>query len=175
MRYPYPFDPDKALHAIVYVAARVQDPTFHSVSKVLYFADRAHLGEYGRFILGDSYVAMRHGPVPSHVYNLMKGVRGDGWVPAELKPETFFGVEDSYRINPRREADVDIFSDSEIECLDTSIRKYGQLSFGSLTKLSHDDAWHSADENDIIDVQNIVQTLPDSDALLEHLSDPHPD
>ncbi len=175
MRYPYPFDPVKALHAIVYVADRVQNPTLHSISKVLYFADRVHLGKYGRFILGDSYVAMRNGPVPSHVYDYMKDVRDDRSARSDVDPSEFFSVVGRFRVQSVRKADTGFFSDSEISCLDDSILSYGSLSFAELTDLSHDKAWRSADENDFIDVEKIVVTLPDSDALLEHLNNPCPD
>jgi uncharacterized phage-associated protein len=43
----------------------------------MYFADRKHLEKYGRFICGDSYVAMKHGPVPSEIYDILKAVISD--------------------------------------------------------------------------------------------------
>jgi hypothetical protein len=49
------------------------------------------------------------------------------------------------------------------------------MSFGQLTSLSHDKAWDSADENEFIEVEQIVATLPDSEVLLDHLANPHPD
>jgi hypothetical protein len=57
------FDAHKALEVILYVAGSV--PDMYRALKVLYFADREHLGRYGRLICGDTYVAMRLGPVPS--------------------------------------------------------------------------------------------------------------
>jgi uncharacterized phage-associated protein len=41
--------------------------------KLLYIADRELLAEIGRTITGDRAVAMRHGPVLSQVYDLIKG------------------------------------------------------------------------------------------------------
>jgi len=41
--------------------------------KLLYIADRELLAETGRTITGDRAVAMEHGPVLSHVYDLIKG------------------------------------------------------------------------------------------------------
>ena len=66
------FDRDKALEAILYIANSLHNPTFHSISKMLYLSDKLHLQDYGRLICGDSYVAMEYGPVPSAIYNMMK-------------------------------------------------------------------------------------------------------
>jgi uncharacterized phage-associated protein len=75
MDTPFTYDPKAALSAVLYVASRIPDPTFHKVATVLYFADRKHLERYGRLIFGDSYVATKHGPVPSGVYDLLKSAR----------------------------------------------------------------------------------------------------
>ena len=44
---------------------------FH-VSKVLYYADKEHLNLYGRPVVGDTYIRMEFGPVPSKTYDLIK-------------------------------------------------------------------------------------------------------
>jgi ABC-type branched-subunit amino acid transport system ATPase component len=47
------FDTEKAMEAILYIAKRVKIPTFHTISKIFYFADQIHILKYGRFITGD--------------------------------------------------------------------------------------------------------------------------
>lgn len=176
-RIKFHFDPEKAVEVILYVASRVHDPGFHRVSKILYFADRDHLAMYGRFICGDSYVAMKNGPVPSGTYDILKHVRGDELpFPCAIPhAKDSFRVDNSKLIIPYRNANQDLLSESEQECLDTAISKFGDMSFGKLTDISHDKAWESADENDIIEVEQIAATLPGSVALLSHLANPHPD
>lgn len=175
-RIRFKFDAEKAVEAILYVANRVGDPGFHRISKLLYFADREHLAKYGRFICGDSYVAMKHGPVPSGTYDILKYVRGDGLsCPVPHASESFRVDDPPWRVVYFRDADMDSLSESERECLDSAIAKYGNMSFGQLTTVSHDKAWESADENEFILVEQIVATLPDADELLRHLSNPHPD
>ncbi len=171
----FKFDPDKAVEIILYIANRVGDPGFHRLSKILYFADRDHLAKYGRFICGDNYVAMKLGPVPSGFYDILKHVRGDD-LPCPVPHATeSFRVEGDKYVVTYKDADLDLLSESERECLDEAIAKYGQMPFGVLTDASHDAAWDSADANDFIDVEQIAATLPDSEALLAHLRDPHPD
>src|SRR5258708_8229191 len=83
---PIRFDPERALELVLYVANQLRYPTLHSVSKVVYFADREHLSRYGSLLSGDNYVAMRHGPVPSSIYNLLKAAAGrhEPLIPADF-------------------------------------------------------------------------------------------
>ena len=41
------FDKSKALNALLYVANRVKRKDFHKIFKIVYFADRQHLAEWG--------------------------------------------------------------------------------------------------------------------------------
>src|SRR3989337_1524135 len=125
-RIKFHFDPDKAVEIILYVAGRVPDPGFHRVSKILYFADREHLATYGRFICGDSYVAMKHGPVPSGTYDVLKFVRGDDGLTCVVPhAQESFRVDDRKLVIPFKNANLDALSESERECLDPAIAKYG--------------------------------------------------
>lgn len=56
--YPYPFDREKALECVLYLASRIAEPGLHNISKLLYFADKRHLDMHGRLLYGDEYVAM---------------------------------------------------------------------------------------------------------------------
>lgn len=169
----FKFDEDVALQTILYIANRVKNPTFHKISKIIYFADRFHLEKYGRFICGDSYVAMKHGPVPSRIYDILKDIRANIDLPIVKKAKDLLKIE-NYDVKPLEDADLDYFSDSDIVCLDKSIEQYGDKTFSQLTNLSHDEAWHSAGENDFIEIQDIVKTFKNPETLLEHLRDPHP-
>lgn len=168
----FEFDPRKALEVILYISNKLESPDFHKISKILYFSDKNHLERYGRLVCGDSYVAMKHGPVPSGVYDILKTVRGDGlWscVAREKLDMDSFSVHDRKTVVPLRRANTDLLSESDIECLDEAINEYGLLEFSELTEASHDFAWKSVDQNDVIDIEAIVATLSNSSDLLEHL------
>lgn len=163
------FNAEKAVEVLLYVCQRVQD--LYTALKVVYFADKEHLSRYGRLICGDSYVAMQHGPVPSGLYDLVKNVRGDGHCFAWLPLSDAFAIEDRLII-PKRSPDLDMLSESDIECLDEALARYGSLSFDKLKGLSHRDrAFLAADRNDFMSLESIVMSLPDGELLLEHLSD----
>jgi hypothetical protein len=60
---------------------------------------------------------------------------------------------------------------SDIEVLDRAIADYGKMSFDQLQQISHDQAWDSADINDVISLEAIAQTLPSALDLIQQLRD----
>lgn len=172
---PIRFDPKRAIELVLYVANKLRYPTFHSVSKILYFADREHLSRYGNLLSGDSYVAMKHGPVPSEIYNLLKAAAGrrESWISPRYYEvaKDAIKVDAPYRLRALRAANTELLSASQRECLDTSLRDNGTLSFARLTAKSHDVAWKSADENEIIDVRAIAKTLRNAKDVLAYLNE----
>ncbi len=165
------FDRDKALEAILYVAGHLKTASLHSVSKILYLVDKRHLRYLGRLICGDHYVAMEYGPVPSAIYNMMKVADNretiDPDVDAIIKES--LRVQSGRYLKPKRKANTEVLAASEIECLNQTIKKYGQKTFGQLTDVTHDAAWKSVDQNQSISVELIARTLPNSSDLVAYL------
>jgi len=153
---------EKSIEVILYIATRVKNPTLHTIFKIMYFADKLHISKYGRFITGDSYIAMEYGPVPGAAYDITKEPPPD-----DIKVS-------GYHLVPLRSAKEDEFSESDLECLNQAISEHGNKSFGQLTDESHDEAWHIAPENGVMTVESIVMMLPDSDDLLAFLKNQHP-
>lgn len=151
------FDFDRALNALLYVANRVKRRDIHKVFKILYFADMYHLLKYGRAITGDRYIAMKYGPVPSSIYDMVKIVRGDSWyVDDDLK--AFFSVKGQL-LNPLRDADFDYLSESDIAELNRAIQAYKDVDFDEMTRISHGSAWQKTwdSPSDEISVEDILR------------------
>jgi len=160
------FDRTKAIETILFIAERVENPTFHTISKMLYFADKIHLEEYGRLICDDRYIAMEYGPVPSSVYDIMKS--NDA-----IFNDAF--VTDGFVVQPRRKSDLDEFSQSDIKCMEQAIQEYSSYSFGELTDISHQDsAWKNAPRDREMTLESIAKMIDESGDLLEYLQDKHP-
>lgn len=157
---------EKVLETLLYIAARVKNPTFHTIFKIMYFADKRHLSQYGRFISGDSYIAMEYGPVPSAAYDMVKDAR-------EFAVRDGFMVN-GYHIEAQRDANHEVLSESDTECLDWAITEYSPKTFGQLTDASHDLAWRQTPENAEMTVESIAATLEDAEALLIFLQNQHP-
>ncbi len=177
MAYPFRFDRKTTIEALLYIAQRQEEPTLHSVYKVLYFAEKKHLEEYGRLITGDEYIAMKSGPVPSHAYEWATilrdrdshGLTGPGGELSEA-----FDVVDRIRFISKRPPRLDIFSQSEVECLDYALRLCRGKDFDELSDMSHDESWRAADSDDSISIEALTLGLRDRDELLEHIRNPHP-
>lgn len=160
------FDYDRALNAFLYVANRVSRPDTHKIFKVLYFADMAHLCKYGRAITGDRYIAMKFGPVPSCVYDMVKCVKGTGlYDNPTLK--AFFGME-GYMVEPLRDADIDYLSATDVEALEESIAKYDDYDFQAMTERSHGKAWSKAWESPTSEI-SVADMLEESGADKEYI------
>lgn len=144
------FDEEKAVSVVLFILKNVKKIGKHSLAKVLYFADQKHLVRYGRPILGDSYIKMPYGPVPSAIYD---GVKKNG----------LYGIlEDSIEVKgidiyPTAEPDMDELSESDIECLGESIDENYHLNFGDLKDKSHQLAWNSAQSGSSLTIQNIAK------------------
>ena len=137
------FDKVKALNALLFVANRVRRKDFHKIFKIIYFADRQHLADWGRPITGDTYIAMEAGPVPSRMYDMMKIVRGDSYLPDTEGLGHYFKVENWMYVHPLQDAELSQLSSNEQEILSEAIRKYADLSYDELKEKSHDVAWRS--------------------------------
>lgn len=169
-RWPFTFDSDKAVEAVLFVANRQSRPTLHSVSKILYHADKMHLSRYGRPISGDWYAAMKDGPVPSATYDMFKTLRGDSRLPLPPRADGALTVEGRYCVTPLREADELVLSGSERECLAESVKLHGEKSYTQRVTESHGPAWQAADENGMIQLENLLLEIENRDELREHLA-----
>ncbi|MDD9814625.1 MAG: Panacea domain-containing protein [Gammaproteobacteria bacterium] len=179
IKYPFPFEPGKAVECVLYLAARLPRPGLHNIAKIFYFADKRHLREYGRLICGDSYVAMKYGPVPSAIYGMLKAVRDDArdqWTPRRDIVELARGAlaVSGHRVKPLRAANLMELSDSDSECLDWAIKKYGGYLFPQLTHASHDRAWKNTPQNTAISLETMTTGYKGRGMLLNYLRNPAP-
>lgn len=151
------FDKTKTLNALLYVANRVQRKDFHKIFKIIYFADRQHLNDWGKPITGDTYIAMEAGPVPSRMYDMLKIVRGDSYLPDTEGLSNYFKVENWMYVAPLQDADLHKLSRNEQEALDDSIEKYASLSYDEIKEKSHDVAWRSTAKDFSIKWEDIAR------------------
>ena len=151
------FDKVKTLNALLYVSNRVQRKDFHKIFKIIYFADRQHLADWGRPITGDTYIAMDAGPVPSRLSDMLKIVRGDSYLSDTEGLDKYFQVENWMYVKPLQDADLDRLSPNEQEALSDAIAKYAALSYDEIKEKSHDVAWRSTARDFAINWDSIAR------------------
>jgi uncharacterized phage-associated protein len=168
---PFAFDKRKAEETVIYVALKAPIPDRFHICKIIYFADKYHLQHYGRFIFGDRYIAMKNGPVPSGAYDVIKAA--DETLPQKLATNDFDVIA-------LRDPDLSLFSESDLEALDTAIAEYGKMSFNRLSLLSHDEAWKATTQDGElvrlggripIEFIKITGMMPNPDALLDYIKE----
>jgi hypothetical protein len=181
VKTPLQFDSDKAINAILFVAKRLggNAADLYCALKTAYFADRIHLSRYGRFIFGDTYRRIEYGPVPRNLFAMIGHLRkGKGWASGKPKAEGFLkvgGTKKKPTIIALVEPDLDWFSESDLECLNEAIEECRLLTFDQLKEKGHDDpACQGTPLNQVMTIERIASTLPDSGAVLQYLHDQCP-
>lgn len=119
--------------------------------KVMYFAQEEHLALYGVPIMYDTFVARKHGPVPSLTYKVLRVAEGKTKdVTDDLKAfasDLKLGQSDGHQVvslTSDVRADMDELSRSNIRILDKWIAHCKKIESFDLSELSHDKAWLKA-------------------------------
>lgn len=166
------FAPRKALAAIGWMLEKAapQPLDLHTILKTCYFADRAHLNAHGRPIFGARYRAMRYGPVPVEIYEMLKGE--PLWL-AETGADRFPWELRGYRVARagNTEPDLRVLSASDLDELQKAFDFCRGMTFDERTAASHGPDWQKAElgwmrYEDMIDEDN-----PRRAQILEDLED----
>jgi uncharacterized phage-associated protein len=161
------------INTLLYILQRLGGTgDFHKVFKILYFADEKHLARYGTAINPDKYEVKQYGPVPSMAYEILKSLRGDGFM-VELKHEftPYFELTNNHTVKAIAEPDMDYLSESEVQCIDESIEENQNLGFKGRTDKSHDTAYQNADEDGYISFIEMAKVGGANDAMIDYIID----
>lgn len=120
--------------------------------KVMYFAQQDQLKKYGLPIVYETFVARKHGPVPTLTYKVLRGIERKAEV---LSPElkdfanslSVSYAEDGHQIvsaNKDAVCDMEELSVADVRMLDKWIEKCKKSNSFDLSELSHDKAWKRA-------------------------------
>ncbi len=106
--------------------------------KLIFFADRFHLRQYGRPITNDEYFAMKLGPVPSGCKDLAE--LSDFLGPQERSYAAQFLLRVSqYDFASAAEVDKVVFSQTDMEALEFAWQHFGQCEpFELANDISHE-------------------------------------
>lgn len=150
------FAPEKLVQSLVFFAQRgVRDLDKMKAAKLLFHADKYHLLKYGRPVIGDQYACMEYGPVPSASLTVMNDVIAHDAhfqpLAKELFDEYLTVERPMFRKYPvfraRKEPDLDVFSDSDVEALAYAQKNFGAIPAWKLSEQSHDEpSWKLANE-----------------------------
>ena len=129
------FNERKATQAAAYLLKRRGGQmSYLKLIKLLYLADRAALARWGRPITTDRYFSMNHGPVLSHVLDLVT----DGDAPGEeVVWDKAVSAPANYEVQLKADPGDDELSEAELAVLDEVWRQYGCMGRWDLVELAH--------------------------------------
>jgi hypothetical protein len=165
------FNAAKAYQGILWMLLRAAGRRLdlHAVLKACYFADKSHLNEYNRPIFGALYRAMKYGPVPIEIYEILKGeplwlseigidevpweVRGGGIVlPVAVPPTPNLGV----------------FSESDLHHLEEGFERASRMTFNQRTRETHGEDWRRANLG-MMDYADMLEEGPGRTERIEEM------
>lgn len=171
------FDSKKLTELVLYILEKTGGVDFYHAFKILYFAEMKHLAKWGSGIVPDEFCALKYGPVPTRLYDAVKELgRPRMTLSEDLAEVVQFAGEDAPNVLlPKRAADMQYLSASEIEALDQAIEENKSLTFGQLMRKSHDEAWEEANRRvngtNIISPITMAKVLNADDAMLEYIEE----
>jgi uncharacterized phage-associated protein len=158
MAVGFMFDNEKASAAIAYLAAqRIADLSKGKICKLIFLADKHHLVRFGRPVTGDRICAMKDGPVPSNILNMLNRLLENPDDPDQSVEMLSRHVSiDQRYVHPHFRAEEfnlgEFLSESDIDSLQSTVLKFGGKTFSELRAMTHDmtaykNAWDARSNN----------------------------
>lgn len=153
----------KIIEALLWFAHRSKRTDIHSLVKELFYSDKIHLDLYGRPVTGDSYVKLSQGPVATVAYDFLKWDRLHSKFINKYDPEIFenaiqsLDTTDPFCIKPLRSPELDYFSGTDLECMESAFQICNGKSFDELVEMTHlEPAWFKAPDNGGINIVDFI-------------------
>lgn len=170
------FDKQRLTEIVLYILNKTKGLDYYHMFKVIYFANVEHLAKYGIPMVSDEFCALSDGPVPSALYDSIKGgSRCDKELRKMLEKNVAKGTDDAYyMLEAKRKADMDYLSKADIEALDKSISENACLPYGDLRVKSHGKEWNRAYHSQgrkVMDVTGMAKDAQVSADMLEYIKE----
>lgn len=145
------------IEKILYILTKTGGIDYYRLFKVLYFAEREYLTTVCRKLVADDFCALPHGPVPTRLFDAIKGGHYDDFSKAVGEVVSFAGEDAGNVLVPNRAPKLSMISKLEIDVIDRTIDKYASLSFAELRRLSHGLAWNATSHCGVISSEDIAR------------------
>jgi uncharacterized phage-associated protein len=127
--------------------------------KILYFNDFNFYELFEEKLTGEIYAKLEHGPAPRHFNDIIKELKEEGKI--EERKGTYYDKPQTRYISLKR-PDVSCLSANELEHLDSTICRYGEMNGSQIEALSHEDMpWKAATMKKNLDYELVFYRSPD--------------
>ena len=131
------FDLRKAMAALAFLLKNEGDKLDMFLGiKMLYWADKQALINWGQTITGDKFVSMQNGPVLSRIYDLFKGTAGSKY---QKEWDLHFTQRVNHSIRLLKPVDVGVLSRREMEALENARREINSCAPWDVAEWLHKD------------------------------------
>lgn len=142
------FDFDKLANMVVFFAHKINDLPKSKLMKLLFYSDFGFYKKESEPISGSVYCHNYYGPIPDKHYWLLSMLEEYGYI--ELVPISEFNEGD--KIIPKTSFEEELFTNKEIEHMETVASKFAHCSTRDMTYISHnEDAYTQTSMKQIID------------------------
>ena len=171
-RARYKFSAEKGFAAVQWMVRQGRPLDIHGALKSCYFADKSHLNEHLQPIFGATYRAMKFGPVPLEIYEILKGESMWLWE-ANLTATPW--VLDGFYIRPNANTDPDlsVFGESELDHLRAGFEKSVSMTFTARTAATHGRDWQAANGG-IMAYEDMIDPSERSDDYVRFIQETAP-
>lgn len=164
----------KALEVALWIASDQPKIDIYHLVKASYFADKRHLAEHGRPIMGDAYQAAWFGPLPQVIYNLVRhepmellALGNHGPLPIRL--------DDDKCVVAERSANLSALSESDVAALRHGVDHVKARSFKDLYWETHADPAYRNAKGGLIDYRDFLDEAdPDREAKAAYIAEAAP-
>ena len=171
----------KLLEMIVFIAnlAGEKGIDIYHLAKIFFYAEKWHLNNYLRPIVGDIYIKMQYGPAPSAVLDLINKneMKIDRKLIELAKDALKVAPNDKghNEIKAKRQPDKDYFSESDKEAINWAYERYAAQSFSALMDASHQEpAWRKAVNGHEMDYADMIEEGPHREEIIKDLEEDGP-
>ena len=155
----------------------------YSIVKTAFYAQQSQLAQSGVPLFKDEICALPFGPVPSDIYHILKIARGDQSEIEFHKTDGLIEIAeaigfDSEVFFPKENPDMDYLSKSDVDAIDSAIKRVAEMSFDDIVKDTHSEEWNRVYNGGkgkkgrkVMDNLNIAKEGDASPEMLEYLKE----
>lgn len=153
----------------------------YSIVKTAFYAQQMQFANSGMPLYKDDICALPFGPVPSDIYHILKIARGDQSEIEFHKNDGLIPIADaigfdSENFYPKESPDMDYLSMSDVEAIDSAIKKVAEMSFEDIKRDTHSQEWDRVFNSKkggkkVMDNLNIAKEGNASPEMLEYLKE----
>lgn len=127
------------IETIYYLLKKLGTADKIKLLKLVYLADKYHLIYYGRTVTNDDYYAMKFGPVPSTVKDILEFDKNVTISDDEYKyASSLFekSSQNNFKVK-KGKFELDMLSETDKEALDYVIKEFGSMTQWDLSEYTH--------------------------------------